>query len=84
MVIYGWNEIGWKVQNSWGPFWGNKGRVVIPYNVNIREIWGIKDAAADSSLVLTKPFKTKFGEKFAKILNNVISLVYKMFLQTKQ
>lgn len=84
MVIYGWNEIGWKVQNSWGSHWGNDGTVIIPYNVSIKEIWGIKDATADSSLILKKPFRTKFGEKIAKFLNNVISVMYNILHTSKQ
>jgi hypothetical protein len=77
MVIYGWNETGWKVQNSWGKLWGKKGRVVIPYDVTFNEVWGIKDASADSSLVLSKPFKTKFGKFIAKILNKILLLFYR-------
>lgn len=84
MVIYGWNETGWKVQNSWGRFWGDSGNVVIPYDVSLKEVWGIKDAASDSNLVLKKPFKTKFGAKIAKILNSVISFVYNIFHKNKE
>lgn len=76
MVIYGWNETGWKVQNSWGSYWGNKGRVIIPYNVPFREAWGIKDAEAYSSLVLSKPFQTLIGQEIAKILNRILLLFY--------
>ena len=79
MVIYGWNDTGWKVQNSWGSTWGKGGTVIIPYEVSFKEVWGIKDAEATSSLVLRKPFKTKFGEKLAKFLNFVISIVYNAF-----
>jgi hypothetical protein len=76
MVIYGWNETGWKVQNSWGVFWGKGGRVVIPYDVKLREVWGIKDAASNGSLILKKPFRTKIGEIIAKILNKILILFY--------
>lgn len=84
MIIYGWNEIGWKVRNSWGRTWGDQGNVVIPYSVKIREVWGIKDASADSSLVLKKPFKTKFGAWTAKLLNAVIGFVYNLFHKVKE
>lgn len=43
MVIYGWNKDGWKVQNSWGTTWGKEGRCIIPYDVKIREFWGVID-----------------------------------------
>lgn len=81
MVIYGWNETGWKVQNSWGTKWGNDGTVIIPYNVPFKEVWGIKDAESTSSLILNKPFKTKIGEKIAKLLNSVISFIYNIFIK---
>lgn len=76
MVIYGWNETGWKVQNSWGNSWGKGGRVVIPYDVTLREVWGIKDADSNGSLILKKPFRTKLGEFIAKILNKILVLFY--------
>jgi C1A family cysteine protease len=78
MVIYGWNEKGWKVRNSWGRTWGNKGNVIIPYDVPVQEVWGIRDATADSSLTVTKPFRTKFGAKFAKVLNAIIMFFYNL------
>lgn len=43
MVLYGWNEIGWKIQNSWGAEWGDEGRFILPYHVTIREFWGVTD-----------------------------------------
>jgi C1A family cysteine protease len=84
MVIYGWNETGWKVQNSWGDFWADNGNVVIPYDVPFKEVWGIKDADATGNLELKKPFKTKTGKMVAKILNFIISLVYNIFHKTQK
>lgn len=78
MVIYGWNKTGWKVRNSWGYGFGDEGNVVIPYSVPIKEIWGVRDASADSSLIIKKPFSTKFGQKVAKVLNNAILFVYNL------
>ena len=78
MVIYGWNEKGWKVRNSWGRNWGDKGNVIIPYDVPLREVWGIRDATADRSLVIKKPFNTMFGAKVAKVLNKIILFFYEL------
>ena len=83
MVIYGWNETGWKVRNSWGRNWGDKGNVVIPFEVPLKEVWGIKDATADNNLIVKKPFSTKFGAWIAKALNAVIGLVYNIFNKNK-
>jgi C1A family cysteine protease len=83
MVIYGWNEVGWKVRNSWGRNWGDKGNVVIPYDVPFKEVWGIRDATADSALVVKKPFSTKFGSQIAKVLNRVVLFIYDLFHKTQ-
>ena len=83
MVIYGWNETGWKVQNSWGRGWADNGRVIIPYDVTLKEVWGVRDAETDSSLIVKKPFSSTFGEKLAKVLNSIILSVYNLFHKTK-
>ena len=84
MVIYGWNETGWLVQNSWGKYWGKNGRVTIPYSVPTKEFWGVLDAASDSSLILEKPFKTKFGAVVAKALHKVVSWGYNIYYKLKE
>lgn len=84
MVIYGWNEIGWKVQNSWGDSWANNGTIIIPYDVPLHEVWGIRDAEASSDLVINKPFKTKVGAKVAKIINYAILFIYDLLYKTRK
>lgn len=76
MVIYGWNEQGWKIQNSWGTSWGDDGRAILPYNVPIQEAWGITDNIIDSEqMEIKKPFSSQIGSIIAKILNLVIRII---------
>ena len=74
MVIYGWNELGWKIQNSWGKFWGNSGRAILPYNIEIREAWGIIDTLTHTETNVVKPYNSKIGRWFAKVLNVLINI----------
>lgn len=43
MYIYGWNQKGWLVGNSWGTRWGNNGSCILPFDEPINERWGIED-----------------------------------------
>lgn len=76
MVIYGWDERGWKVQNSWGNNWGNNGCVIIPYDFKIDECWIVSDNIIDNTEV-KKPFSSKLGQIIAKIINKIVNLFKK-------
>lgn len=41
MVLYGWNEKGWLIQNSWGTKWGDNGTAILPYEYGIDEAFAI-------------------------------------------
>ena len=73
MVIYGWTERGWLIQNSWGEHWGNKGTAIWPYLYRIREAYTIIDAD-NTTLSIKKPFSTK--KPFGKFCVRVINLIY--------
>ena len=70
MFIYGWDETGWKVQNSWGPDWGHQGTMIVPYEMNIEEFWVVSDDIIEDTIV-KKPFSSKAGKIVAKLFNKV-------------
>ena len=70
MFIYGWDERGWKVQNSWGEEWGNHGTMIVPYDHPIEEFWTLTDDIIDGAEV-KRPFSSKPGKVVAKIINKV-------------
>lgn len=77
MVLYGWDEKGWKLQNSWGVFWGDGGRAIYPYSYPIREAYGVLDNDIEK-LEIKTPFKckTKVGKTVVKCINKTISTTY--------
>lgn len=70
MLIYGWNEKGWKVLNSWGLGWGNKGTCIIPYKIKIKETWAVVDNIKDN-IIIKKPFSSNTGKVIGKVLNKL-------------
>lgn len=52
MVIYGWNQDGWKIQNSWSGAWATEGRAILPYDVPHSEAWGVVDTYSEAQRTL--------------------------------
>ena len=51
ILILGWNETGFIIQNSWGKDWGNEGCGILPYEYRIDEAWGVSlNDQADNSV----------------------------------
>ena len=83
MLIYGWNKKGWKVLNSWGTIWGDRGTCIIPYDMKIREIWSVTDNIK-GELKVKKPFSSTAGKTCAKILNGIGRTTTKLGKQIKK
>lgn len=72
MFIYGWNERGWKVQNSWGEDWGVNGTFILPYELGMEECWAVMDDIIEGAYI-RRPFRSRLGKRFAKIMNAVLN-----------
>lgn len=71
MVIYGWNEHGWKIQNSWGTSWGNKGKAILPYDIPMRETWGVVDEISENQTKLRIAELEKANIELQNKINNI-------------
>lgn len=76
MFIYGWDERGWKVQNSWGEDWGVNGTFILPYEMGMAECWAVLDDIVEGAYV-KKPFQSKAGKMLAKFINKVCNVFHK-------
>lgn len=74
MLLVGWNEKGWIVQNSWGEKWGTKGTVIVPYDMDIREKWAVTDNVFEH-IEVEKPFKSNYLKLFVKLVNWILNLI---------
>lgn len=75
VFIYGWNEKGWLVQNSWGNLYGWDGRFIIPFDFDFFEMWGVVDDITEASL--NKPKRNQWLDIIYKIINMVINITSK-------
>lgn len=75
IFIYGWNEIGWLAQNSWGILYGGDGRFIIPFDYEFNEAWGVVDNITEEKL--NKPKRTKILDLIYKIINMIINAIIK-------
>ena len=76
VFIYGWDERGWLVQNSWGKPYGGDGRFVIPFTFKFEEIWGVVDnITSDADIV--KPKTNKFLNIVYKVINKIVNFFRK-------
>lgn len=74
MIIYGWNESGFLVQNSWGKDWGNNGTAILPYEYEIDSAWAISTMEND---ILT--YQT-IWQKLKNKISEFIDFLYNIFI----
>lgn len=78
VMLYGWDEDGYLMQNSWGSSWGNKGRAIIPYDFPITEVKALLDSTMDideSDFIIPK--RNKFLDFIYTIINWILNLFKK-------
>ena len=75
VLIVGWNEKGWIIQNSWGVFYAGDGYFTLPFDFKINEAWGTTDQEDDYSLLKRKA-RNKFMNKIYEIINKIVNWFY--------
>lgn len=76
IVVYGWNEIGWLCQNSWGIRWGKKGYFIVPYEYGLEEAFSIIPTGISMDKdVIKKPIRNKFLDLIYKLLNSILNKI---------
>jgi hypothetical protein len=81
VIIYGWDERGWLVQNSWGRLWGQKGRFVVPFNFKWTEAWAVTDSIKGEGDII-RPTDNWFVRTFSPIINKIVNLFWKLLKKT--
>ena len=75
VLVVGWNENGWIIQNSWGALYAGDGYFTLPFDFKINEAWGTTDQKDDCSL-LKRKVRNKFMNKVYEIINRIINWFY--------
>ena len=83
VVIYGWDERGWLVQNSWGKSWGQEGRFIVPFSFKWREAWAVTDKIIGEGDVV-RPADSWFVKTFAPVINKLANFFWKIINSFKK
>lgn len=72
MVVYGWDERGWLVHNSWGRGWGQNGKFVVPFDFKWTEAWAVVDnITLDENII--RPEDNWFIRTFGNLINKIVN-----------
>jgi len=78
VIIYGWNDKGFYIQNSWGRNWGKNGRAILPYEIPVEEGRVLIDDSIDiDKKDVVVPKRNSLLDIFCKIANWIINLFKK-------
>ena len=77
VVVYGYNKDGFLCQNSWGKYWGNGGRFILPYSIKFKEARGFVDWNGEDEL--KKPSTGSLWNTIYKALNSLVNVLLKLF-----
>jgi len=75
ILILGWDKDGWLIQNSWGKYFGNNGRCILPFETEFLETWTISEYED-----IDEDEDKKFLKKniFINIINILINTIKKL------
>lgn len=79
VIIYGWNKDGWLVQNSWGKYWGDKGKFIIPFDFKFTEMWAVSDDITFEDNLIKPEEENIFIKVFSGLLNIIVNIFKKIF-----
>lgn len=71
VMIYGYDNRGWLIQNSWGTSWAGDGRFVMPYSFKFNEAWGCTDTIISDEIKVKKT--NAFTNFIYKIYNKIVN-----------
>ena len=76
IVIYGYDDRGFMCQNSFGKYWGEGGRFILPFDVKPLEARAIVDL--ENPIVVPTKKNKGLGRYGAKVINAFVNFVKKM------
>jgi C1A family cysteine protease len=73
IMIYGYNEVGWICQNSWGKNFCGDGHFVYPYEEKLEEAWSLVDSIDAKDIKKTR--HSGLLDIFYKIYNLILNYI---------